>query len=500
MLELRPHQTLAEQRVEFAIAKGETRIALQAPIAFGKTALAAVLMKRRAERGERTIFVAPALSLIDQTVERFYQYGLSDIGVMQAQHVMTDSRRIVQIASAQTLMRRKIPQASLVIIDECHLRFGFISKWMAEPDWKSAPFVGLSATPWSVGLGKDYKKLIVASTMREMAETGWLKRLRYFCPIEINADNIKLIAGDYHEGELSKVSSTRTILSDTVKQWKEKADGRPTISFCVDRAHAQAMQSRFVESGVPCGYIDGNTDAMERKRIGLQLQSGEIKVVTSVGCLIAGLDWTFVNCVLFAVKTKSRIKWVQGIGRGMRLHTGQEDCLLLDCAGNSSLGHPYDIKQEWLDMGDKDSKERKKKEKDEQKEPRKCSECGAMCQQGVLACPECGHEPKRQSEVVELNAGMRELGPGGKVIGKPDKIAYLDKQVWYSTLKGIGIARKYKPGWAANQFKEKFGEWPDMTVLHDVVLESGAPEVTSWVHSRMIRYQKGKQKAARSFS
>jgi superfamily II DNA or RNA helicase len=467
----------------------------QAPIAFGKTVLAAKLMQARMERGERSIFVAPALSLIDQTVDRFYQYGLRDIGVIQAQHVMTAPDRLIQIASAQTLMRRNIPTSSLVMIDECHLRFGFVSKWMAEPAWKAVPFVGLSATPWSIGMGRDWKKLIVAATMRDMASQGWLKRLRYYAPVEIDASNIKIIAGDYHEGELSAVSRTRTILSNTVRQWMERANGRPTIAFCVDRAHAQDMQSRFLESGIPCGYIDGHTDALERQRIGKQLESGEIRVVTSVGCLIAGLDWTFVNCILFAVKTKSKIKWVQGIGRGMRLHPGQEDCLLLDCAGNSHLGHPYDIQQEWLDEGDKGAMEKRKKEKEEQKEPRKCSQCGALWPAGLPACPECGFIPKKPSDVIELNANLREMGTGGKVLEEGKKVAYLDHQLWYSSFKAIAKARGYKDGWAASQYKEKFKEWPDMKAIHDVALGVPAPEVSSWIKHRMIKFAKGRQKA-----
>lgn len=492
MVELRAHQKLALDKVEFHIAKGQRRIALQAPIAFGKTLVAAKLIEARAKAGERSIFVAPALSLIDQTVSKFYEYGLRDIGVIQAQHVMTDPDRLIQVASAQTLMRRKIPPASLVMIDECHLRFNFVSKWMAQEAWGTVPFVGLSATPWSIGMGKDYSKLIVAATMRDMARDGWLKRLRYYAPVEIDASKVRIIAGEYHEGELSAVSSNRTILSDTVKEWKERASERPTIAFCVDRAHAQAMAARFLESGVPCGYIDGNTDAMERQQIGAKLKSGEIKVVTSVGCLIAGLDWTFVNCILFAVKTKSPIKWVQAIGRGMRLHAGQEDCLLLDCAGNSKLGHPYDIHREWLDDGTKKSAERRKEEKEKDREPRTCSQCGALFPPGEIKCPECGHESKRQSKVVELNTAMREIGQGGKTLATAAQ-RELDRQVWFSSFKAIARDRGYKPGWPAAQYKEKFKEWPDMSVIHDAPIAHADPEVLSWVKHRMIKWAKRRQ-------
>lgn len=492
MLELRKHQWVAVDKVEFAIAKGERRIMLQAPIAFGKTACAAQMIYDRAKRGERSLFIAPALSLIDQTVERFQQYGLDDIGVIQADHPMTDSRRLIQVASVQTLMRRKVPDFSLGIIDEAHLRYLFLSRTMQREAYANIPFVGLSATPWSTGLGLDYSKLIVAGKMATMARGGWLKKLRYYCPIEIDASNIRIVAGEYHEGELSKLSSGKTILSNTVKEWIERASDRPTIAFCVDRAHAQALQSRFMLAGVACGYIDGNTDALERARIGSQLRSGEIKLVTSVGCLIAGIDWTFVNCILFCVKTKSRIKWVQAVGRGMRLHDGQEDCLLLDCAGNQKLGHPYDIHQEWLDDGKKEAKEKRKQQKDEQQEARKCAKCEALMPAGVHICPECGFEPKKQTEVIDLNAPMREIGVGGKTLST-SKFYGPDRQLWYSSFKAIANARKYANGWAARQYKEKFGEWPDKGKIHDIAIDNPAPEVSSWVQHRMIKWAKSRK-------
>lgn len=495
MIQLRPHQQDAITSVEDAIAAGERRIVMQAPIAFGKTLCAAKLIEAREARGERSIFVAPALSLIDQTVERFYEYGLRDIGVLQAQHPMTSPHRRIQVASAQTLMRRRTPPASLVIVDESHLRFSFISRWMAQPSWKDTPFIGLSATPWSIGMGKDWRKLIAASTMRKMAGAGWLKQLRYYAPIEIDASNVRIVAGEYVDADLSAVSRSRMILSNTVKEWMDRASDRPTIAFCVDRAHAQDMQARFIECGVPCGYIDGDTEAIERQKIGRQLEGGEIKVVTSVGCLIAGLDWTFVNCILFAVKTKSRIKWVQGIGRGMRLHPGQTDCLLLDCAGNAHLGHPYDVHQDWLDDGSKEAAEKRKEEKGDVKEARKCPRCTAAMEPSAQGCSECGFEfPKKQSDVVELDAAMQEVNPGGTRGKESASQAGVDRQVWYSSLKAIGEAHGYKPGWPAVQYKERFSQWPDLRALHDVALGHPAPEVSSWVRSRMIRWAKRRTK------
>lgn len=494
MVELRPRQNTALEALRLAVAEGQKRILLQAPVGFGKTLLAARYIKERLESGERSIFVAPALSLINQTVERFGEYGLSPVGVMQADHPLTNTSLPVQVASMQTLMRRMIPPASTVFIDEAHMRFRFLKPWMDQPRWQNTTFVGLSATPWAVGMGRDWNSLIVASRLSQMVDEKWLKPLRYFCPIEIDASKVRIVAGDYHEGELSEVSRNRTLLADTVEQWIKLGAGRPTMAFCVDRAHAKDVQARFIECGVKCEYIDAHTEAHERAAIGKRLESGESQVVASVGCLIAGVDWTFISCILFCVKTKSRIKWCQATGRGMRLHPGQTDCLLLDCAGNANLGHPYDIHYATLDDGSKGARAARKKKEETFREAIKCKVCETMRPGNLHTCPACGYTPPpRVATVRELRGALREYRKGAdrEASGKkPIPATITDPQIWYSSLITIGIGRAYKPGWADVKFKAKFGCWPSDKGARKEPASSPHPIVSSWVRSQDIAWAK----------
>ena len=499
MVTLREHQQKASDELEAELDFFERRIVIQAPTGWGKTAFAAEKILRDLDSSKRTIFAAPALSLIDQTVERFYEYGIRDVGVLQANHPMTAPHRPVQVCSVQTLARRAIPMVDTVFIDEAHMQYDFVYKWMNKPAWKDVPFIGLTATPWARGMGKHWNKLLIAGRLGEMVEGGWLKPLRYLAPIEIDTAGVRMVAGDYHEGELSTASRKTTILADTVKQWLEHANGRSTIAFCVDRAHAMDMQQRFLMCGVQCEYIDANTTAEERTEIGKKMERGDAKVCVSVGCLIAGLDWTFVNCILFARKTKSKMLWVQGIGRGLRLHPGQEDCLLLDCAGNQSLGHPYDIHYNSLDDGTKADKAEREKADRETQEPKKCAKCGAMRQPRIRACPACGFMPAPPPSVSEQDGELREVMRTGIAANTPQKIKdklhrLEDMQEWYSSLLAIRDQRQYKEGWAGVQFKEKFGDWPNSFGLHNASLDCPAPNVSSWVTHRTIKYIKSAQR------
>src|SRR5690242_9464909 len=115
---LREDQQFAIEALRSAIADGERRIILQAPTGFGKTVLAGSIIERALQRNRRVLFTVPALSLIDQAVESFRVEGIDQVGVIQGYHEMTDWTQPVQVASVQTLMRRKIPEADVVLVDE----------------------------------------------------------------------------------------------------------------------------------------------------------------------------------------------------------------------------------------------------------------------------------------------------------------------------------------------------------------------------------------------
>ena len=103
---LRSHQEQAIAMVRSSLARDRhRRVVLQGPVGFGKTLVAARFIEGALAKGNRVIFTAPMISLIDQTVKAFAKEGIHDVGVMQANHPRTDPRAPVQVASVQTLAR-----------------------------------------------------------------------------------------------------------------------------------------------------------------------------------------------------------------------------------------------------------------------------------------------------------------------------------------------------------------------------------------------------------
>jgi DNA repair protein RadD len=349
--ELRPHQVKAIEMLRQSLGSGKRRPVLQAPTGFGKTLLAAAVVEGALAKKKRVIFTVPALSLVDQAVEAFWNERICDVGVIQGSHPMTDWSRPVQVASVQTLQRRPIPEADVIIIDECHRWFDFYGKWMADPAWQSRPFIGLSATPWTRGLGQYFDDLIIAATTQDLISERYLSPFRVFAPSHPDLSDVRTVAGDYHEGDLSEVMRDSPLVADVVDTWLRRAENRSTFCFAVDRAHARHLQAKFAEADVQTGYIDAYTPSSERCEIERRFHDGDIRVVCNVGCLTTGIDWD-VRCIVLARPTKSEILFVQIIGRGLRPAKGKEDCLILDHSDTHlRLGFVTDIHHEVLDDG-----------------------------------------------------------------------------------------------------------------------------------------------------
>jgi DNA repair protein RadD len=399
---------------------------------------------------------------------------------------MMDWSRPVQVASVQTLQRRLIPEADVVMIDECHRWFDFYAKWMADPAWQSRPFIGMSATPWTRGLGQYFDDLIIAATTQDLISERYLSPLRVFAPSHPDLSDVRTVAGDYHEGDLSEVMRDSPLVADVVDTWLRRAENRSTFCFAVDRAHAKHLQAKFAEAGVSTGYIDAYTPIGERCEIERKFHDGDIRVVCNVGCLTTGIDWD-VRCIVLARPTKSEILFVQIIGRGLRPAEGKEDCLILDHSDTHlRLGFVTDIHHEVLDDGRPRANARAS---DRIRLPKECPQCAFLKPPRTSKCPACGFKAEAIDDTEVAEGELIEITGRTK---RRDAASRDDKAAFYAQLKGYAQGRGHPSGWAAHRFREKFDVWPNS--YKDVPALQPTPKVLSWIKSRHIAWAKSKQR------
>jgi len=322
---LRPPQKKAveltrESWKESSIKKEPLRAVLSASVAFGKTAFAAYLTRSFNERKMRVLFIAPYTVLVEQTTQRFNEYGLTDIGIIWRDHPDYNPHRMIQIASADTLIRRQWPDnIDLVIVDECHIRRKTLIEIFSEI---KTPVIGLSGTPYAKWMGNVYNSLIKPTTMAKLISEGWLSKYEFYAPSSPNMDkakqsNLAAFGQDYTNKDAFSAMDKPMIYGDIVENWLERGENRQTIAFCVNVAHANQLTIEFNKVGVPCEVMTAKTKDFERKEIFKRFREGVTKIICNVGVLVAGFDED-VRCIIYARPTKSEIRWVQCLGRALR--------------------------------------------------------------------------------------------------------------------------------------------------------------------------------------
>lgn len=481
---LRDDQAEAIQRLDDLLAQGKRRIVVQAPTGYGKTIVAAALLKRELEQSKRVIFSVPALSLIDQSIEAFQKQGIADIGVIQAYHEMSNWDMPLQVASVQTLMKRTVPPAQFVIIDEVHRWFRFYEKWLLSPEWKDVPIIGLSATPWTKGLGAYFSDLLIAGTTQGMIDRGNLSDFKVYAPHSPDLRGVRTVGGDYNEADLSKVMDKPVLVADIVETWRRLGQDRATLCFCVDRAHAKNIQQAFISAGVPAGYMDAYTKDDDRKAIKAKFHSGDYKIVCNVGVLTTGVDWD-VRALILARPTKSEMLFVQIVGRGLRTAEGKDHCLILDHSDNHArLGFVTDILHERLNDGTKQVAAKT----DVILLPKKCPKCSYLKPPKTPICPSCGFKAEARPQIEILPGDLVEIKRHNKEQQQAKLKAFLaDRRMVYGMLLTLARTRGKRDGWAYWAYRDIFkNDPPPPWAWKDDPPVPPDPQIVNWIQHRNI--------------
>lgn len=487
MLELRDHQLDVVQRLREGFAAGHQCQLMYAPTGFGKTEAAIHIMQQTAEKYNRSSFVVDRIVLAEQTSLRLGKYDI-DHGVMQSGHWRWKPAQRIQVCSAQTLEKRKsFPDTTLMMIDEAHIQRASLVKYIREnPQVK---VIGLTATPFTKGLGQIYTNVVGGLPTSKLVEQGWLAPLKVFIAKEINMDGAKKVAGEWSSAETTKrgMEITGDVVSEWVKKTHEIYGGpRKTIVFCSGVNHGRDLELQFKAAGHNFVSISYKEDD-DFKRITIEefaKPNSEIMGLIATDILTRGFD---VSDVMIGVSarpfSKSFSSHVQQLGRVMRPHPGKEFGLWLDHSGNYlRFADDWDeLYANGVTELDDEGEKAKKEPTEKKKKDAKCQKCGALWVWPGDKCGNCGHIQTRPSMIVTVPGEMMEYS-GSKVPSG-------EKQEVYSQLLHYARTRGFRDGWAAHQYKTKFGVWPRNLAE---VPQTPTPQILSWIRSRQIAYAKSR--------
>ena len=486
-------QAEALQRLREVTRSGKKRPVLSIPTGGGKTVIACHVIHGALAKGNRVAFTVPMLSIVDQTFDRFVENGIdpAELDVIQGQHAWHRPQAPVKIVSVMTLPKRERPDVDIVVVDECHMGYEVIRKWMKDEPNKL--FIGLSATPWRAGMAEEYDSLVQTTSVRKLIDAGRLCKFRTFAPTDVDLKGVKTVAGDFEQGELGRRMRNARIVADVVQTWLDRAERRPTLCYAVDRAHAAQLHTQFGSMGVRTAYIDGETPREERKPVITMLEEGSIAVIISVATMTTGVDIPCVSCISDAAPTKSEIRHMQKIGRGLRVFPDKDYLLILDHGGSAMrLGTADCIGHEELLSG-KIAARGPRKQAEKVVSPRECVKCKCLIPPTEHECPQCGWVPKAAPKVNVIEGELYEIGVTKAQKNANETWSVQDKAKFFGQLKLYAMQHDYKPGWAWQKYRTKFGVWPSYYAeVRDALIPEYISDATlSWIRSQNIRWRYG---------
>lgn len=295
---------------------------------------------------------------------------------------------ISTIGRSATLMAQLIQECSIFIIDEAHNATStqYQNLLSAVPEHKYV--IGLTATPFRIGKHGHtfWDDIIHPISTLELIEQGYLVKPRVFGPPAMSTEGVKTTGGDYNSAQLFKKNNDMVIYGDIIKSWRELANNKKTLCFAINKEHAMTLKNIFIDNGIPAAYADAETSQEERIKLFNQLASGEIKVLTNCNIASTGVDIPEVECVLSARPTKSRVLWIQQVGRALRLAPNKNEAIIIDHGGNCDrLGHP---------LMDFDAETTDKTPGEKEKKPislKTCPKCFYKTMPTASTCLSCGH-------------------------------------------------------------------------------------------------------------
>jgi len=489
MLQLRPHQQEVVDKLSEGFKDHRCQI-LYAPTGFGKTEVAMAIMQEVARNYKKTAIVLDRIVLVEQTSLRLGKYHI-DHGVIQRDHWRYRPDLPIQVCSAQTLEKRAIvPDIDLLIIDECHVqRRKTVELIKNNPQIK---VIGLTATPFTDGLGNTYTNVVGALPTGELIDKGWLTPLKVYIAKEIDMTGAKTVAGEWSADEVTERGMK--ITGDIVSEWIKKTHeiyNKPmkSIVFCSGVQHGRDLEEKFKQEGynfVSISYKED--DEFKRETIEeFSKPDSNIHGLIATDILTRGFDVSDV-CIGVSARpfSKSFSSHVQQLGRIMRPHEGKEFAIWLDHSGNYLR-----FRKDWDKLYDhgvqelKDGSEKARKEPTErEKKESKCPSCGGLWTSDNNICDECGFERKNPRELINVPGELTELDIANRKL-------IIDNQQFYSEVLYYSRVKGYKDGWASHKYKEKFGVWP--RGMKDIPA-TPSPATLGWIKSRVIAFAKGKNK------
>ena len=361
---LRPYQQKAKREI-FEAWDTTDNVMFQMPTGTGKTRLFTSIIKdineysKNVKEPVKILIIAHRTELIDQIHENLEKYGVPHNVIAGGRD--RNYKLPVNVASIQTLTHpnnlaaAKKLKVQFVIIDEAHhaLASSYKKLWNLYPGSKK---LGVTATPWRMNHQSFldlFDTLVMSMSIKDFIRQGFLSPYKYYSlrsdsDIQKTIDGIELDRfGEYSEASMEEKMDIGSIRAQLLESYLSLAEGKKGIIYAINIAHAKHISKEYESAGYITACIDSKTPSAERKELVEDFRRGKIDIIVNVDIFSEGFDCPDIEFIQLARPTRSLVKYLQQVGRGLRPTENKEHCIILDNVGMYSRFGLPDARRHW---------------------------------------------------------------------------------------------------------------------------------------------------------
>lgn len=381
------------------------------PTGAGKSIVVAEICRQAVQGwpGTRILMLVHVQELVQQNAEKMRTvWPNAPLGIYSA-GLRRKEIDAITFASIQSIHRKAelVGHIDLVIADEAHTighkdegTYREFLKALAEIN-PALRVIGLTASPWRLGHGlvterpAIFDALLEPVKIEELQNLGFLTQLRSkVTSTTLDTIGVHKRGGDFIESELQKHVDTADKNAAIVDEVIQRAGDRKSwLFFCTGIEHATHVRDALRERGITAEMVTGETPNGERAQIIVDYKAKRITALVNVQVLTTGFDVPDIDLIALMRPTESPGLFMQSVGRGFRVKSHTDHCLILDFAGVIARHGPITSLKIPTKAGEGDGIPPSKS----------CPECGEIVATAARKCPACGYDfPEPEKQPLQL--------------------------------------------------------------------------------------------------
>ncbi len=348
-LPVQPHDYQIE-----AFAKGirYRRMLIVSPTASGKSLIMYMLVRQLQQNHHNGIIIVGTTSLVEQLYGDFKDYGWDVEKNVQRIYAGKEKKvdRYITISTWQSLIQQNpeyLKQFDFVLGDEAHQHkaksLSTILGNLTNADVRIGTTGTLDGTKTNkLVLEGHFGPVFAPVTTKELMDSGKLAQLKIKCLILKYPETVcqSLRKSTYQEEYEAVVNYSPR--AKFIHNLAISLEGNTLILFQLVKKHGRPMFESLkesVEKDRPVFFVHGDVETMDREEIRriTELSDNAI-IVASYGTFSTGINIKKLHNVIFAAPSKSRIRNLQSIGRGLRKAEGKTHVTLFDIVDDLRIG------------------------------------------------------------------------------------------------------------------------------------------------------------------